>query len=103
MGLKTERLIAALGEVAFLLQENGDKYHANKVAKAKLMLEQSDFRGISHVLSVFNGKSSIYDVDWPSTSMETDQISVDDRFQGLSSTIYDLAEEIRREVERGER
>ena len=103
MGPKTERLIAALGEVVFLLQKQGDKYHTNQVAKGKLLLERSDFRGIAHVLGTFNAKNSINDIDWLGDEDEPNRISVDDRFQMLSSPIYDLADSIRREVDGGER
>jgi len=101
MGPKTERLIGALEQAISLLRELGDEYRANRVAKCKALLEQSDFRGITTVLGVFHPKSSIREVSWPSSEGSSERISADEKFQMLSGSIYDLADNIRREVERG--
>jgi len=103
MGPNTERLIASLGQILSLLQEQGDGYHENQVAKCKLLLEKSDFRGVTLVLSVFNGKNSIHEIGWSVGENADDRISAQNSFQILSNTIYELADNIRREVERGER
>jgi len=101
MGPKTDRLVASLGQALSLLQEQGDGYHENQVAKCKLLLEKSDFRGVTLALSVFNGKNSIHEIGWSTGENDGDRISAQDRFQILSNTIYELADSIRREVERG--
>ena len=103
MGPKTETLIASLQEALYLLREQGDDYHAGQVAKCKVLLEQSDFRGVSHALGVFNGKNSIHEIEWSPSEDSPDRVSAKDRFRMLSNTIYELADSIRREVELGDR
>lgn len=99
MGPKTEKLIVALGEVLDLLEKLGDRHHADQVSKGKVLLEQSDISGISHVLTVFNPKNSLYDVDWSPVEKEFGRLSSGGDFRAVSSTIYELADDIRREVE----
>ena len=106
MGPKTERLIAVLEEIIPFLRENGEDYYADWMAKGKLLLEQSDFRGISHILRAFGGMGSFNDRALTPSDVKQakeDQISANQRLQMLSSTIYDLADSIRREVDRGDR
>ena len=103
MGPKTEKLIASLGAALFLIREQGDDFHANQVAKCKVRLERSDFRGVTHVLGVFNGKNSIHEIEWPPSEDSPDRASAKDRFGMLVSTINELAVSIRREVELGDR
>ncbi len=103
MGPKTETLIVALGEVSALLENLGDRHPADQVSKGKVLLEQSDFSGISHVLTVFNPKSSLNDVDWSPVENEFGHLSTGGDFQAVSATIYELADDVRREVEGEER
>ena len=68
-----------------------------------MLLEQSDFSGISHVLTVFNPKNSLNGVDWSPVESEFDNLTAGGDFEAMSSTIYELADGIRREVEGEER
>ena len=106
MGPKTERLITVLEETIPLLRENGEVHYADWMSKGKLLLERSDFRGISHILGVFGGMGSFNDRALTPSDIEQANaggISINQRLQMLSSTIYQLAESIRREVESADR
>ena len=87
MGQKTESLIALLAEAVTQLRDVGDGYHASKVEECRNLSLQSDFRGIGRTLSVFNARSSLNDVQ-PRPLGE------------LGHEIFELADSIRREVER---
>ncbi len=87
MGPKTERLIALLDRSIALLRDSHDDYHADRVKECRDLLAESDFRGISHTSSVFHPKGSLNDIEKPPLN-------------ALSSEVWTLAEEIRREVER---
>ena len=87
MGPKTEQLIALLDQSVSALRDSGDDYHARKAEECSSLLRRSDFRGISRTLSVFSARGSLNDVPEPPLG-------------DLGSKIWELAEAIRREVER---
>jgi len=75
------------------------------MVKGKHLLKRSDFRGITHVLAVYGGMGSFNDIYLAPKEGEADdssRISANARFKSLSTTIYELAESIRREVERND-
>ena len=87
MGPKTEKLIGLLEHAAAKLRDDGDAYHAGRVQECLNLLLCSDFRGIGRVLSVFNARGSLSDVAKPPLGR-------------LGGEIWELADDIRRDVER---
>ena len=90
MGPKTERLIALLDRSIARLRETSDHYHVRKIEECRNLLLNSDFRGIGRTLSVFDAKGSLNDVQHPPLG-------------ALSHEVWELADVIRREVERDSR
>ena len=90
MGPKTDRLIALLDQSVARLRDNRDDYHADRVKECRDLLARSDFRGITHTLTVFHPKGSLNDIEKPPLG-------------ALSHEVWTLADAIRREVERESR
>jgi hypothetical protein len=102
MGTKTEKLISYLADAISMLQRHGVTHWATWLEKDKNLLEKSDFYGIEHLLSAFGGMGSFNDLyicKENGHSIEDDQVSiVNDKLMELNRKIYELAEEIRKEV-----
>ena len=79
-----------------LLEAHDQSHWARRMWDARELLRISDFRGINHVLSAFGGMGGLGDI------MLTGRENIEDnkRLGELSSRAYELADAIRREVER---
>ncbi|UFH60245.1 DUF6966 domain-containing protein [Sulfurovum mangrovi] len=103
MGPNTEKLHLMLEETIDLLKHHDVTYWANWLEKEMLRIVKADFQGVEHLLSAFGGMRSLNDLYICKENghmIEEDQVpSVNDQLKQLTSEIYNLAEEIRKETD----
>ena len=97
IGPKTSRLVALLDELGVVLRELDQSHWADWVAESARRLRQSDFSGISHLLSAYGGMGSFNDI-LPELVGEQPDPRIK-RARRLRSEAWGLADEIRREAE----
>ncbi len=102
MGTKTDELITILAETIILLRKYGVSHWADWLEKDMMLLEKSDFYGIEHLLSAFGGMGSFNDLyicqENGHIIEKEETVLVNDKLFRLNSSIYGLAETIRKEV-----
>ncbi|MBK5435670.1 hypothetical protein JFV30_02015 [Pseudomonas sp. TH32] len=62
MGPKTAELIDVLGDLATLLESDGDNHWSRWMRKAKTLLQASDYSGITYLRSAYGGMGSFNDL-----------------------------------------
>jgi hypothetical protein len=102
MGGKTNKLISLLDKAIALLRRHGISHWADWLEKDKGLLEKSDYYGIEHLLSAFGGMGSFNDLyicKENGHAIKDEETSiVNDNLLAMNRAIYELAEEIQREV-----
>jgi hypothetical protein len=100
---KVAKLTGLIYDAEQLLRKYGEATWANWLAVGNTRIRNRDFGGVEHILSGFGGMGSFTDVYICPTNHhlieERDVNRVNDRLRALSSAIYILAKEHKREEE----
>jgi hypothetical protein len=102
MGPKTEELICVLEQLATVLESDGDTHWSLWVRKARARLLDSDYSGITYLLSAYGGMSSFNDLilgqsyDGDAFSWKPGHVELNKRFDKLRNDAAQLADAIKR-------
>ena len=102
MGPKTEELISVLEQLATLLENDGDTHWSLWMRKAQARLLDSDYSGITYLLSAYGGMGSFNDLvlgqsyDDGVFSWKPGHVELNQRFDKLRSDAAHLADAIKR-------
>ncbi len=102
MGPKTEELICVLEQLATVLESDGDTHWSLWVRKARARLLDSDYSGITSLLSAYGGMSSFNDLilgqsyDGGAFSWKPGHVELNKRFDKLRNDAAQLADAIKR-------
>jgi hypothetical protein len=102
MGPKTEELICVLEQLATVLESDGDTHWSLWVRKARARLLDSDYSGITYLLSAYGGMSSFNDLilgqsyDGGAFSWKPGHVELNKRFDKLRNDAAQLADAIKR-------
>lgn len=98
-----DELIAVLAEAASLLENAKETFWSKWLRESLNMIRQRNFQGVERLLSGFGGMGSFNDlVIHPINGHEIPEMEipkVNDRLARLRSKLYDLAQEIKHDVE----
>ncbi len=95
---EVEELALTLQQMASLLRSNGNVGWAGKLDRCREIIGNSDFYGVSRLLSLYGGMGSLNDI-----VLERDGVMLIDkneRFAALKEKAWLIAERLRREVDR---
>ncbi|KIF61851.1 DUF6966 domain-containing protein [Pseudomonas fluorescens] len=101
MGPKTETLIKVLNELISVLESDGEAHWSAWMRKARARLLDSDYSGITWLLSAYGGMGSFNDVVLGQTSIngalawKRGYGELNAKFAELREQAYELANEIR--------
>jgi hypothetical protein len=101
VGRTTTRLIETLGEIAALLESDGETQWRSWALRAKQTLLRGDYAGIEHVLGVYAGMGSLNDLvlgykfENGVSARKPDAEQLNDRFNALRTRAWELAQEIK--------
>lgn len=105
MADNVDELMAVLVEAASLLENANESFWSQWLREKLMMIRQRDLRGVEGLLIGFGGMGSFNDLiihPINGHNIQENEISkINDRLVGLRSKLYDLAREIKREVESG--
>ncbi len=102
MGPKTTELIGILGDLATLLESDGEEHWRSWMLRARARLEDSDYSGIEHLLAAYGGMGSFNDLVLGQTfengrfTWERECNDLNERLCSLRSRAWELAEAIKR-------
>ncbi|MEB0148354.1 hypothetical protein [Pseudomonas sp. CCC2.2] len=102
MGPKTEELICVLEQLATVLESDGNTHWSLWVRKARARLLDSDYSGITYLLSAYGGMSSFNDLildqsyDGGAFSWKPGHVELNKRFDKLRNDAAQLADAIKR-------
>jgi hypothetical protein len=102
MGPKTEELICVLEQLAIVLESDGDTHWSLWMRKARARLLDSDFSGITYLLSAYGGMSSFNDLilgqsyDGGAFSWKPGHVELNKSFDKLRNDAAQLADTIKR-------
>lgn len=103
MKLSTTELINTLGELILLLNNCGERKWAKWLQRDHDALCTGNTQTLEHLLSAYGGMGSINDVYFCPENKYTVQTSdvdaVNEKFRSLSSQVYSLAQNLKRNVE----
>ena len=96
----TRELVGILGELAALLESDGDRHWSVWMLRAKSRLEEADYSGVDYLLGAYGGMGSFNDLilgqtqsggqfDW-----KPGYIELNDRLDKLRSRAWHLAQRI---------
>lgn len=101
MGPKTEELINVLDELASILEADGNPHWGDWMRKAQVLLLNSNYSGIEHLLSAYGGMGSLNDVvigqgyTDGALTWKPGHMALNEKFASLSSRAYELANSIK--------
>ncbi|MHC8401677.1 DUF6966 domain-containing protein [Pseudomonas sp. MDT1-17] len=102
MGPKTEELICVLDQLATALESDGDARWSLWMRKARALLLDSDYSGITYLLSAYGGMGSFNDLilgqsyDDGVVSWKSGHVELNEKFDKLRNEAAQLADEIKR-------
>ncbi|MGE3354412.1 MAG: hypothetical protein AB7O84_21965 [Planctomycetota bacterium] len=98
-GPKITKLIEVLDELALVLRDLDHGHWSEWMAESAQRLRHDDFSGVTHLLRAYGGMGSFNDaLPELAGGPADDQV---DRARSLRSEAWELAEAVRREVDRG--
>ena len=102
MGPKTAELHRLLGETVELLEAHSEQRWSALLRMDRARLQEGDFKGITHLLSLYGGMGSFNDLvlhPWNGHDVPEEEIdTVNRELERLRGEIHRLANEIRREA-----
>ncbi|MFW0887421.1 UNVERIFIED_CONTAM: hypothetical protein MKS84_12040 [Pseudomonas sp. JL1] len=102
MGPKTEELVFVLEQLATVLESDGDTHWSLWLRKARERLLDSDYSGITYLLSAYGGMSSFNDLilgqshDGGAFSWKPGHVELNKKFDKLRNDAAQLADAIKR-------
>ena len=104
MGPKTKELTKTLDALIELLNDVGESHWSSWMQKSNKRILNSDYSGIEHLLGAFGGMGSFNDLVLMKVNghriKESQTADLNSKLSELRTSIYTLANEIRRDVER---
>jgi hypothetical protein len=101
VGQKTERLIHVLGEMADLLESDGERNWQYWARGARSMLMQGDYSAISYVRTAYGGMGTLNDLVLGQTeengvwTWKPGYRELNDRFDHLRGQAWELTDDIK--------
>lgn len=102
MGPKTEELICVLNQLAAILESDGDTHWSLWMRKARARLLDSDYSGITYLLSAYGGMGSFNDLilgqsnAGDAISWKPGHVELNKKFDKLRNDAVQLADAIKR-------
>ena len=102
MDSPTKELVGILGELAALLESDGDRHWSVWMLRAKSRLEELDYSGVEYLLSAYGGMGSFNDLILGQTqssgqfAWKPGHIELNERLDKLRSGAWELAQRIKR-------
>jgi hypothetical protein len=102
MGPKTEELICVLGQLAAMLESDGDTHWSLWMRKARARLMDSDYSGIEYLQSAYGGMGSFNDLILGQSDengvlcWKPGHVELNERFDELRNEAAKLVELIKR-------
>lgn len=102
MGKRTEELIDVLDQLVKVLESDGEMHWSRWMRKARTLLIDSDYSGITYLLSAYGGMGSFNDLVLGQIANEgpyawaPGQVEMNDNLQELRDRCAQLAFEIQR-------
>lgn len=101
MDSATKELVDILGELATLLENDGERHWSTWMRRARSRLENLDYSGVEYLLSAYGGMGSFDDFILGQTQIgdrlawKDGQIERYDRLDKLRSVAWELAQRIK--------
>lgn len=101
MGHRTEELIDVLDQLIKVLESDGEMHWSRWMRKTRALLIDSDYSGITYLLSAYGGMGSFNDLVLGQNTHEgaaawaPGHVGINDKLQELRDTAAQLASEIR--------